>query len=75
MEINVIVIGNEEARAKHLGYQAEYGDVHRDLTTNRWKVGGVTTITMDDIDSAHAINTLTLLKFSVYYAEQVTQHG
>jgi hypothetical protein len=69
MEIKVIVIGNVEARARELGYQAEYDDVHRDLITSRWKAGGVTTIAMDDLDSAHAMDTLTRQKFSVYYAE------
>ena len=68
--MRVIVMGNVEARAKELGYKAEYADVHRDIITNRWKVGGVTTITMDDIDSTRAMDTLTRHKFSVYYAEE-----
>ena len=74
MEINVVVMGNEEARAKALRYQAEYSAVHRDLTTNRWKVGGVTTIVVDASSPDAAVDMLTDLKFSVYYAERVTKH-
>lgn len=76
MKISVIVIGNEEARARELGYQAEYDNVHRDCVTNRWKPGDATTITVDASSPDAAMDMLTDLKFSVYYAERNrSEHG